>query len=594
MQPSTVVRVSPSGINATVFEQAFDVRSFGAVGDGIADDTLAIQAALNAASNAGFGSVFLPPGTYLISNTLFIHKLTTLFGYNPNNTYIRLANNSNCVMLKTFKFDTFSGGTVSKLSDDPDMTWGWSIRGITFDGNWENQATPVNWDDIGGLFLYGRRIILDSVYVIRTNGIGIYTELGLPAIAFEVAEDDRAGYFHNILVEQSLFEGWVFRGPVDTLIEKVQIQRIGDPAFDDTVSHPSYPTSLLYPGETIDGFVLDGDSPGSAHPGNFDANCELGHVRSGNVFLGWAMRTRGSVRTKALQMFLEGSYGGGYFAPSSKTQIALVATNANSRNRDRTLRPHIQVETDNGCEIDNIEVSVTSDAEQDCNKIEIAGAIGSRVQLGNVHIIAGTNGRGGHGLVINRADVHVGSLVVSGLNGPAADALDSTALYFKSLARRSVVSGGYSLFCDVGVRNDSSNDAWQELNFAPRVKLGQFADSVAVAPVILTATPAGTILQRANIVTLDETSGSVRKFSSFFGTTVIDDTLTTEQTAALNHEMWRTPGKSEVQLTLNKDSGTPATLQYMYVTSITATQINVAVKYSAAGTGNSTLGIRVN
>jgi len=50
----------------------FDVRQFGAVGNGSTDDTTAIQSAITAAvSNAG-GRVYFPPGTYLISSTLTI------------------------------------------------------------------------------------------------------------------------------------------------------------------------------------------------------------------------------------------------------------------------------------------------------------------------------------------------------------------------------------------------------------------------------------------------------------------------------------------------------------------------------------------
>lgn len=46
------------------------VKDFGAVGDGVADDTAEIQAAINAVILAGGGEVFLPPGTYKISDTL--------------------------------------------------------------------------------------------------------------------------------------------------------------------------------------------------------------------------------------------------------------------------------------------------------------------------------------------------------------------------------------------------------------------------------------------------------------------------------------------------------------------------------------------
>src|SRR5205823_7338982 len=56
----------------------FNVKSYGAVGDGVADDTAAVQAAIDAANStagalAGGGIVFFPLGSYLISASLRVY-----------------------------------------------------------------------------------------------------------------------------------------------------------------------------------------------------------------------------------------------------------------------------------------------------------------------------------------------------------------------------------------------------------------------------------------------------------------------------------------------------------------------------------------
>ncbi|NYE31240.1 hypothetical protein HDE78_004224 [Rhodanobacter sp. K2T2] len=66
---------------------AISVKQFGAKGDGAADDTAAIQAALN---SAGVNStVKFPPGTYLLSATLNALANQSLLGSGPNSTILR-------------------------------------------------------------------------------------------------------------------------------------------------------------------------------------------------------------------------------------------------------------------------------------------------------------------------------------------------------------------------------------------------------------------------------------------------------------------------------------------------------------------------
>ena len=62
--------------------QGYNVRDFGAMGDGVTDDTVAFQAAINTAYANSGGTVFVPAGYYLINDFLSINSCVTLKGVN--------------------------------------------------------------------------------------------------------------------------------------------------------------------------------------------------------------------------------------------------------------------------------------------------------------------------------------------------------------------------------------------------------------------------------------------------------------------------------------------------------------------------------
>jgi hypothetical protein len=88
---ASIVSYDPpfTGSVATTVEdklaQTISVKDFGAVGDGVADDTAEIQAAIDAAPEGG--AIYFPNGTYAISAALIVDKAITLYGDGPGKWY---------------------------------------------------------------------------------------------------------------------------------------------------------------------------------------------------------------------------------------------------------------------------------------------------------------------------------------------------------------------------------------------------------------------------------------------------------------------------------------------------------------------------
>lgn len=69
-------------------------EDFGVVGDGVADDSAGLQAAIDRAAGPGGGVVFMPSGRYRISRTLYIWRAVRLVGYGETRPVIVLGPNT--------------------------------------------------------------------------------------------------------------------------------------------------------------------------------------------------------------------------------------------------------------------------------------------------------------------------------------------------------------------------------------------------------------------------------------------------------------------------------------------------------------------
>lgn len=135
---------------------AWDVKEYGAKGDGSTDDTSAIAAAVSAANAAGGGIVFFPAGTY-ITTTITIFSNVAYQGATNGATTLRLKNSTNVDLMATDQFGTLFGGSTQagptrfRLSD------------LTLDGNKTNQSTTSY-----PLSIYGSNFVVERCQI--TNG----------------------------------------------------------------------------------------------------------------------------------------------------------------------------------------------------------------------------------------------------------------------------------------------------------------------------------------------------------------------------------------------------------------------------------------
>jgi hypothetical protein len=152
-----------------------NAKDFGAAGDGQTDDTAALQAALDACRTAGGGTVYLPPGTYMVATArhagglsapwswaaaILIGSRTKLLGAGREATTIKLlANQPGAVGLSSDPAAIVTPWTVGQEQ----MT----IEDLTVDGNGANQT-----DQISGIYLARcRGVIVSRVRIKDCRGI---------------------------------------------------------------------------------------------------------------------------------------------------------------------------------------------------------------------------------------------------------------------------------------------------------------------------------------------------------------------------------------------------------------------------------------
>jgi Pectate lyase superfamily protein len=138
----------------------YNVKQYGAVGDGSTDDTAAIAAARSAANSGGGGIVFYPKGTY-ITGPQTLYPNVSDYGSGIGATILKLKAGSNADLFsaQTSSINlsaTYNSGILGILSN-------FSIQNMTLDGNKANQTAGPSYP----LRFYGYNFILRDVEILN-------------------------------------------------------------------------------------------------------------------------------------------------------------------------------------------------------------------------------------------------------------------------------------------------------------------------------------------------------------------------------------------------------------------------------------------
>lgn len=189
--------------------QVFNVKhpAYGAKGDGSTDDTTAIQAAINACSTAGGGTVLLPAGVFVVVQ-ISLPSLVELAGAGEEVTILREKSGGNNTVLVSSNFG-FNTGTNNTTSPNE-----FGIRDLTIDGNAGINGLPGSQTFGYGMQLYGYRYRLRNVSVRNCHNDGIWSEWANAAAA--QTPNNVESSWSNVTVHDNGNNGITWEGPHDS------------------------------------------------------------------------------------------------------------------------------------------------------------------------------------------------------------------------------------------------------------------------------------------------------------------------------------------------------------------------------------------
>lgn len=204
----TILAEHVNSLQSDLSDLSFNVKGYGAVGDGVANDTLAIQNAIDAARAAGGGTVWIPTGTFL-TNKLTLYSAVNLIGVGPHASMLKLRPSQNTALLTTDGFVT---------SDSAAGIHSFRIESLSFDGSKADQSSNA---DSGCVQLYGYNFDLRNVHIRNGKTVNLYTNWGTSAGAPGPAGRGMEARLYGVESYLAASDGIYWNGPHDSIWDAV-------------------------------------------------------------------------------------------------------------------------------------------------------------------------------------------------------------------------------------------------------------------------------------------------------------------------------------------------------------------------------------
>ena len=560
----------------------FDVRGWGAKGYP-ADDTTAFDDTLAAALANGGAKIKIPAGRWIAQ--LKPDDGIYYDGAGRGVTVITQASGENRDIIKSARFDLLTG--KGPLMSAPKN---FGASNLTVDGNYlEDYArastggdSTVNNTAGYGVRIFGSKYHFD-IEIVNCAQVGFYSE-AYDYTGYGYEQDSTIRLSGRVFGKEAI----VFRGPADINIEHVII---GCPGWLATESarNSTIVMSDLFPGEPVHVMVSDETVVGSQR---YNGHHEFTFVHLYGNYNGYGYKTINTGRLKGSHLVCENCRGGAYFGNRVWGEVSIIECHSNGRNPS-TLAGTLEVFPD--IDVYSLQ-SFTFSSTIRRSQMEALSYIGLRsagkLTRGNVsYYPIGTIPANSPVAVITSKDSEYDIM----LNGVSGDAVSVAGVNNRVSVNGSDVTSG-SLVTRVGGssgQNRNNDIRINAHNVANILNLDGLVttESIKIVGELNTGQTvvSGTAIDMVSRgISLDIAArvNGVLATSYDVGRVNLDNTVTTEQTITVSHNYFQTPDAAQISFNLYDPSPTyTGALQYLYLQSITATQLTFVYKLSAIGTG---------